>query len=170
MHPLFWLVNAQSLLWNQYSKFDTFDALTNYLNIISLKRTKLIGQWPKISKNVKNPGRRLCKYTLKNVWIFTNHKMLRNVFQKNSIFFSSTESTTLKIRYSEIFEIIQKYSKIHKNFENMKFLIARESKITFSKCQVLNMSSGLSRFSVFVAWWLSYRLLSFYRGVEIAIR
>ena len=37
-------------------------------------------------------------------------------------FFSSTESTTLKIRYSEIFEIIQKYSKIHKNFENLKFL------------------------------------------------
>ena len=48
--------------------------------------------------------------------------MLRNVFQKNSnFFFSSTECTTLKIKNAEIFEIIQKYSKIHKNFENLKF-------------------------------------------------
>ena len=36
------------------------------------------------------------------------------------LFFSSTESTTLKIRYSAIFEIIQKYSKIHKNFRKFE--------------------------------------------------
>ena len=70
-------------------------------------------------------------------------------------------------QYSKLFKNIRKFTKI---FENLKFLIARESKITFSKCQVLNMSSGLSRFSVFVVGWLSYRLFSFYRGLEMAIR